>query len=93
MGDIEHDIVGPPMLDECLQLVLDVFGLLSRQPRDWIIAVKSLCGHAVTVLAISDLGLKFALRHGGLVGSFRWPPDENKCESHGVQHDRRADSL
>ena len=80
MSNIKHDIVRSPMLDECLQLVLDVFGLLSREPRDWIITVKSLCGHAVTVFAISDFALKFARRDSGLLGGRR--PSENKYECH-----------
>jgi hypothetical protein len=42
MSHVEHDIVCSAMLDKCLQLVLDVLGLLSRQPRDRVLAVKSL---------------------------------------------------
>src|SRR5271169_1856457 len=52
MRNIEHDIVRSPVLDECLQLVLNVVRLLSRQPWDRIVAVKSLRGRAVTVLTV-----------------------------------------
>ena len=71
MSDIEHDIVGAPMLEKCLQLVLNVLGLLSRQSRDRVVAVKSLCGYAVTVLAVGYLSLQFAFGHSALGGSFR----------------------
>jgi hypothetical protein len=59
VGDIEHDIVGSPVLDEGLELIFDVLGLLTRESRDWIISVESLRRDAVTVLAIRDLALKF----------------------------------
>jgi hypothetical protein len=47
-----------PMLDESSQLILDVFGLLSRQPRHGIVAMITLAGQTVAGLAIGDLGLK-----------------------------------
>jgi len=39
-GHIKHNVVGPPAVNERLHLVLQVFGLLSRKPRDWIISMK-----------------------------------------------------
>src|SRR6516225_3117997 len=63
MSNIKHDIVCSSMLDECLQLILHVFGLLPGQPRDRIVAMQSPGGRAVAVFAVSEFGLKLAARY------------------------------
>jgi hypothetical protein len=55
--DVEHDIVGSPVLDEGLELIFDVFGLLTGESRDRIKSVESSRRDTVTVLAVVDLTL------------------------------------
>jgi hypothetical protein len=55
--DVEHDIVGSPVLDEGLELIFDVFGLLAGESWDRIKSVESSRRDTVTVLAVVDLTL------------------------------------
>src|SRR5690348_11794779 len=91
MSNIEHDIVRSPMLEKCFQLVLDVFWLLSRQPRNRVVAVKSSCRHAVTVLAVGYLRLQFGIRHP-CVSGIPGPRAvyKNACDDCSAQYDSCA---
>ena len=53
-----HISIFPPVLDKGLQLILDVLGLLSREPRDRIEAMITFPRYAVARRAIFYLGLK-----------------------------------
>src|SRR5215471_1570367 len=55
MRHVEHDVAGAPTFVERLQLILEVFGLLSGQPRDWIIPVITLTRPPVAVLTVLEL--------------------------------------
>jgi hypothetical protein len=66
MRHIEHHGVGAPALDKRLQLILKVFGLLSRQSRHRIRSTKPLPRHPVTGFAIGDLGVEFLFGNGGV---------------------------
>src|SRR3974390_1348739 len=57
MRHVEHHPVRSSALDECLHLILQVFGLLARQSRHRKGAAKSLRGYTVAGLAIVRLGL------------------------------------
>jgi hypothetical protein len=55
MRNIKHDVIGAPALNEGLQLVLNVLGLLASQARYWEISVIALSRGTVAILAVSDL--------------------------------------
>src|SRR6516164_674089 len=55
--DVEHDVARPATLNKGLQLILQILGRLTRQPRDRVIAVKTLCRDAVADFAIAKLGV------------------------------------
>ena len=57
MRDVEHDVVGAPMLDKGAQLIFQILGLLSGKPRDREVAAIALRRRPVTVFAVAELGL------------------------------------
>ena len=63
MRHVEHHRVRSPAIDERLQLILQVFGLLPGQSRHRIRTAKPLPRYAVTSFAIGDLGFKLLLRN------------------------------
>src|SRR5579871_5594340 len=62
MSNIEHDRIRAPFLNEGLELILDVFGLLPGEPGHWKRPSKSLAGQPVAGLAILQLALQVAAR-------------------------------
>src|SRR5580704_10740561 len=93
VADVEHDIVGPPMLGKCVQLVLQIFGLLTGEARYRIIAVKALGRDAVANFAIGELGRDLLLgnRRLGVLSAAR--PRKSDREDGGLQNQMRADDL
>jgi hypothetical protein len=55
--DVEHDVARPLVLNKGLQLILQVLGWLARQPRNRVIAMKTLRRNAVADFAIAKLGV------------------------------------
>ena len=72
MGDIGHDRIGAPALDEGAQLVLDILRLLPRQPRHREPSEVSLRRQSVAGLAIFNLGFE-AAACAGADSFLRWP--------------------
>jgi len=66
VSDIEHHRVAASALDEGIELVDEIFRLLSGKPRHRIRSAKALSRQAVAGLAIVDLGLEFGRRNVGL---------------------------
>ena len=62
MRDVEHDIISTPVLDERLQLIFQILGLLAGEARDRKIAMKALRRTPVAIFAIVQLGLYIAPR-------------------------------
>jgi hypothetical protein len=71
MCDVEHDIVCSPMLDESLQLIFQIYGLLSSEARYRVIATETLCRNAMADFAILQLGLNLLVRDGILARILR----------------------
>ena len=71
MTDVEHDVVGAPVFDERLQLILQILDLLASEPRNGVITAKPLRRDAVADFAISKFSLNVlrrdGLRRGGSV--------------------------
>ena len=81
--------VRSPSLNEGSQLILKVFGLLSRQSRHRICSAETLSRQPMTGFAILDLGVKVLTRYdaalyrsksGGrnLVSTHAGPPDSRE---------------
>src|SRR5580700_8841815 len=85
MRNIGHYGVHPPALDESLQLVLKIFGLLSGESWHRKGTSITLARHAVASLAIIDLGPNLLARNGGLCGMHFCRTDHNHddCCWHG----------
>src|ERR1035437_3880702 len=79
MRHVKHHGVRSPAFDKRLQLILQIFGLLSRQSRHRKGSAKPLRRYPVTGLAIVRLGLELLLRDGGrsLVLRVRRSGDDN----------------
>ena len=60
MRHVEHDRIDAAALDEGAELVLDIFGLLTRKPRHRIIAAIAFARETVARLAIIGLPLEAA---------------------------------
>src|ERR1700692_574498 len=94
VADVEHDIVGPPVLGKRVQLVFQIFGLLSGKARYRVITVKALGRHAVADLAIGKLRLDVLAGNGrrlGVLSTAR--PRKSDREDGGLQNQLCADSL
>jgi hypothetical protein len=66
MRYVEHHVVCSSMLDESLQLILQIYGLLSGEARYGVIAMETLRRNAMADFAILKLGLNFLFRDGTL---------------------------
>lgn len=66
MRDIEHDVVGAPVFDKCLQLVFQIFRLLPGKARHRIVSAITLSGRSVAIQAIGDLAGNSTTRLGGM---------------------------
>ena len=69
--DVEHDVVGAAMLGKGLQLVLQIFRLLSGKTRHRIEAAIALRRGPVTDLAIVHLGRELAARNARSIAALR----------------------
>ena len=69
MRHVEEKVAIPPALDKGAQLIFDIVGLLSGEPRDRQISTIALSRQPVAILAVFRLGLHLAARMGGGIGA------------------------
>jgi len=60
MSNVEHDVVGAPMLNEGSQLVFEIYRLLTGKTRYRVVAIVPLGRYAMTIFAVADFGLYIA---------------------------------
>jgi hypothetical protein len=66
MCDVEHDVVCSSMLNESLQLIFQICGLLSGKAWYRVIATETLRRNPMADFAILQLGLNLLVRDGTL---------------------------
>ena len=71
MCDVEHDVVCSPMLNESLQLIFQICGLLSGEAWYRVKTTETLRRNTMADFAILQLGLDFLVRDGTLAHVLR----------------------
>ena len=71
MCDVEHDIVCSPMLDESLQLIFQICGLLSGEAWYRVKTTETLRRNTMADFAILQLGPDFLVPDGTLAHVLR----------------------
>ena len=66
---VGHDGIEPPQLEECVQLIFDIFRLLPGEARYIVITAKPLRGNTVASCAIFEFPLKGARGRANAIDS------------------------